>query len=238
MSESKPRCPLCGREMSLVSEREHYAAYRCMEHGILYVCRHCGYTTRTPRGIAGHVKLHLRHAGGQATPDIAREQATSPDIERDQAISQGDIKRNHVISNDIARYRVISRGDIKRNQPISPDIRRNQEVSGETARRRGELGAGETSQEEVRRVAELAERAARGEEVSLEELASLDPAQLSLLNSLLLSRLLALLRRASLAGEQPKPSGASEQPSAPAELPSFARDNPWLRVLAERGRGR
>jgi len=221
MSESKPRCPLCGREMSLVSEREHYAAYRCAEHGILYVCRHCGYTTRTPKGIAGHVKLHLRRTGRQAAPPDSAQEA-SPDIERDQAISQGDIKRNHVISSDIARYQVISPRDITRNQVVSNDIKQgDQAISSD-----------------IGRLAELAERAARGEEVGLEELASLDPAQLSLLNALLLSRLLALLRRAASGlAEQPKPSGASEQPSGGAELPSFARDNPWLRVLAERGRG-
>jgi len=228
MSESKPRCPMCGRELSLVSEREHYAAYKCAEHGILYVCRHCGYTTRTPKGIAGHVKLHLRRP---------ERQAASPDIRQNQEVSQADIRRDQPISGDTGRYQVISRGDITRNQLISSDISRNQEVSPDSARRQGGLGAGKTSQEEVRRVAELAERAARGEDVGLEELASLDPAQLNLLNSLLLSRLLALLRRASPAGEQPKPGGAAEQPSAPAELPSFARDNPWLRVLAERGRG-
>jgi len=219
MSESRPKCPLCGREMSLVSEREHYAAYRCAEHGIIYVCRHCGYTARTPKGIAGHVKLH-RRAGGQATPDITRNQMTS-DIERDQAISQGDIRRYQVVSGDIARYQVVSPRDIKRYQVVSSGVERNQAISPDTSR-----------------LAELAERAARGEEVGLEELASLDPAQLNLLNALLLSRLLALMRRASLASEQPKPGGASEQPSGGAELPSFARDNPWLRVLAERGRGR
>jgi len=55
---------------------------------------------------------------------------------------------------------VISCGDITRNQLISPDIRRYQEVSGDAAWRQGGLGAGKTSQEETRRVAELAERLA------------------------------------------------------------------------------
>jgi len=54
----EPRCPLCGRPLEVLLERRGSYVCLCPEHGRFYVCRECGYVTRSRRGIAGHAKAH------------------------------------------------------------------------------------------------------------------------------------------------------------------------------------
>jgi len=124
MADSKPKCPICSREMEVVVERRASLVCLCPEHGRFYLCRFCGYATRSRRGIAGHVKLHRRVeiTGGNIE---APQGAASKSLE----ISRNRSKPVEIPSNPSKNL------EIPRNSPKSAETPSNPSKSLENSRK-------------------------------------------------------------------------------------------------------
>jgi len=227
----KPKCPMCGREVEVVVERRASLVCLCPEHGRFYVCRFCGYATRSRRGIAGHVKLHRRveitggnieapQGGASKSLEISRNRSKSVETPRNPSKNL-EIPRNSPKSAEIPSNPSKSLEN-SRNTPKPPETSGNSSKQAPRRSEPGGLDAGGPLDPE-----QLADRLLAGK-VSVQELSVLTEKQLLLLVAALLVR---LHRSTRVAGAE-----QAQGESAQAELPSFVRDNPWLDVL--RGRGR
>jgi len=238
MSEPRLKCPICGRDMEVILERRSSLVCLCPEHGRFYLCRVCGYATRSRRGIAGHVKLHRRveitggnneapQGGASKSLEIPRNSSKPLETPRNTS------KSVEILSNP-SKSLENSRNTLKPlettgNPSKQLEIPRcsskpveKSESPAEPLEAPGGPEAGGTLDPE-----QLADGLLEGK-VSIQELGVLTERQLLLVVATLLVRLSYQPR-----GRVAEPArGEQAQP----ELPSFVKDNPWLDVL--RGRKR
>ncbi|PLJ77535.1 hypothetical protein [Infirmifilum sp. SLHALR2] len=222
-SELKPKCPICGREMEVVVERRASLVCLCPEHGRFYVCKHCGYATRSARAIAGHARLHGRveitGSNNEAPPGGA---AGSGDTPRKIQLNLDKSRKTPLDFDESSKIPLNS--DTPRKIQLDFDEPRKIQLNSDESRKIP-LGAGEHREPEAGSALDpeqLADRLLEGK-VSIQELSVLTERQLLLVVAALIVKL----------SRQPR-GRATEPTEEQAELPSFVRDNPWLDVL--RGR--
>jgi len=212
----KPKCPICGRDVEVVVERRSSLVCLCPEHGRFYVCRVCGYATRSARAIAGHARLHGRLV-------ITGSNNEAP---QGGAAGRGDTPRKIQLDFDEPRKTQLESrkmqldSDTPRKIQLSADEPSEAPLSADGHREPPQTGAPLDPEQ-------LADRLLEGK-VSVHELSVLTEKQLLLVIAALIVRLSRQLRG--------RPSEVAQGENAQAELPSFVRDNPWLDVL--RGRRR
>jgi len=234
MSEPRPKCPICGRDMEVVVERRSSLVCLCPEHGRFYVCRVCGYATRSARAIAGHARLHGRveitgsnneapPGGAAGSGDTPRKIQLNLDKSRKTPLDF-DESRKIPLNSDTPRKIQL---DFDEPSKIPLEPRKIQLNSDES--RKIPLGAGEHREPLQASGAldpeQLADRLLAGE-VSVQELSVLTERQLLLLIAALIVKL----------SRQPRGRAAEPTQEQAQELPSFVRDNPWLDVLKGRRR--